>query len=229
MKLIRLVDGKPQPEAKWEVTVHGYSMMVKCPCGTVWTTTTPSPGQRREEMCPSGCGHGIEMDARPVPEVEWVEIPRPARWVDLEQTLKDLTYPGPRIPMFPPVPTALGEDVREAIERAEPEKVKPVRKLEETDAEFRERLLAMGRTAALEAGIPVQEAPMPPGAQLASAGSQTVVGFDWFCGFCLLGYYSPDVARSDDQMRPLCRCGRVLNGAHEQPPGLRWVGEDDPP
>jgi hypothetical protein len=35
----------------------------------------------------------------------------------------------------------------------EPEKVKPMRKLEETDAEFRERLLAMGRTAALEAGI----------------------------------------------------------------------------
>lgn len=93
----------------------------------------------------------------------------------------------------------------------------------------------------------MEEAPMPPGAKLAPTGSQTVekpagmsedafrreylcepppAGFDWFCGVCLLGYYSPDVERSDADSNPLCRCGRILNGAHEQPPGLRWVDDD---
>jgi len=169
MKLVRLIGGKPAPEAKFEVTVHGYSMMIKCPCGTVWTTTVPGPGRQREEMCPSGCGHGIDVDARPIMEVQWVDLPPPG---PLEDVLRNLTYP---------VPEVLRNAFRIPEER------------------FHREYLCE---------------PVP-------------AGFDWFCGVCRLGYYSPDVKRSDADSNPLCRCGRVLNGSHEQPPGLRWVGEDD--
>lgn len=215
MKLVKLVNGEPQPEPKgFEVTVHGYTAMIRCPCGMVWTTTVPSPGQQQEETCPSGCGHGIDMDARPVVEVDWLDLP------PLEDTLKGLTYPTPEAlrNVFKMSP----DDICAARERAGLPVIKEFRDSlephvrEETDAEFRERIFREGRN-------PVQR-------------GYVGVGFDWFClpcsfdWFCLpcsLGYYSPDVERSDDQMRPLCRCGLVLSGAEPQPPGLRWVGDGD--
>jgi hypothetical protein len=266
MKLVKLRDGEPLPESKdFEVAVHGHSMLVKCPCGMVWTTTTPSPGQRREEMCPGDCGHGIDMDARLGADVEWpvpvfvdsgafseVDFPQgvptvvkpitAAEWAGRLATMLDLAQV-----RLPPIAdtlkgltlTRLADDVKDAVVRLEP-------------------------------GIPVREAPMPPGAQMVDKpawmsaevlqrlrpallqqslaefrirlrrlGSEEVflreylgkpgpAGYDWFCAFCLLGYYSPDVERSDAEMRPLCRCGRILNGSGEQPEGLRSAGDDSP-